>query len=120
MTGVTSLREALRAFGVQLIEEVETSVATGTFAPRHLADLARIPALTRSWEAFDRVYRRLDADEERRLLRRCLWPALEQTPLADLPPETVDMIAFTLEGDFVGIWPGKAWADRLDAWRRAS
>ena len=117
MSDLTALGERLHALGIALVDEVETSVATCTFAPRHPADLARVPALTRSWEAFDRVYRRLDAEEELRLLRRCLWPALEQTPLADLALESVATIAFILEGEFVGIWPGQAWMDRLAAWR---
>jgi len=113
------LRRAIASYDLELVLEVETSVGQGCFTARGWADAARLPALSRSWEAFDRVYRALDVDEEQALLTQHLWPALRHTALRELPPEATLDLAFTLPGECVGIWPGEQWTDLIRRFDRA-
>lgn len=116
------LASSLARHGVGIVADVETSVAAGTFRARVALSEARLRELSRSWEAFDRAFERLEASDERALLERCLWPALDEMDDhldAALDDADTNDVAFTLPGECLGIWPGDVWQLRLAEWRRS-
>lgn len=76
--------EAEARHGIVLVDDVDSSVANGVFAPRDGVALSpsRVRELTRSWEQFDRVFAALSEGDADRLLRDSLWPFLTETQLA--------------------------------------
>ncbi|NOY94727.1 MAG: hypothetical protein GXP55_26410 [Deltaproteobacteria bacterium] len=104
---------------VTLIDDVETGVASGTFHARVPVSRERVRELSRSWEAFDRAFERLEATAERALLEAALWPALDRGELVHVSEAEANSVAFTLPGDHLGIWPGELWSTQLAEWRAA-
>jgi hypothetical protein len=104
---------------VMRIEDVETGVASGSFHARVPLSPARVPELSRSWEAFDRAFERLGAEAEHALLARYLWPLLSEDGASDLSEPAGLGVAFTLPGDHLCIWPVDLWRTKLAEWRAA-
>jgi len=91
-----ALTKSLARHGIAVIVDVEPAVAEGTFRATERVGEDRLRQLSRSWEAFDRAFTRLEASAERALLERSLWHAFDETDPGLLETIPTEDLAFAL------------------------